>query len=250
MKQIKQNPFFLHQCVKAFMLLQFLFGYDHGFLELSSKIFKYIIKFICIIISISISMFILNSVNTMKYTRIFWYYLYVLEYFTTVIVVMVMKPNLSTFFKSFNNIDAILNFKRNHYTGLQIIIFIVTMLAISSRISIGYFYCASFPQKCKPTITVYFFSLIPMLAIDFHRVLIFVICYIIYLRLRKLRIKAERKYLNETSIVVCWTKDSIGKSTALSFLDNYKEIHGCLEIAKPLIDALVSEIYKREVLIS
>lgn len=236
--QYKSKSYALYNNVRIIMLFHLLFCYNHGFIECSSNIAKFVVKLFCFLIAISCSIIILYDVNNLSIRVKVWHYFCSIEFLAVVLITLIMKNNVASFCKMFSEIDEKLKITKKDYLFMHLRTYPALIITTVSRLLHCFYYCAWYPDNCLPFYYARIVSYYPLLAMDFMRILVLFVNFIIYYRLRLLRKVVEAKYLKNKS--PCWIQKSDVKYHITVIQDIYKKIADNVSFYKPTSDALVS----------
>lgn len=248
-KKSNKNKMSISFIIKILTLMQLTFGLYHGIANVQSDFIIYLIKICCLIVSSVVSAFVLISISHLDNISIVWHYMYIIEYLVTMIILLLSKANFSMYLQKFEDIDNKLKISTKMLRYMLQRIILLAFLTLISRITYGYWFCLRFPDKCIKSIVYDFFSLYPLIALDFLRFFEYGVFINILIRLKVLREKIEKKCYKQTAVVMD-LDDS--KNNNIKYYHNlYKCIADNLDFMKPTVDALViihfaMEVFKRE----
>lgn len=242
--KIKSKKDSLYKTMRFYMLIQLLFGFDHNYINTNSKIIKYLIKFTCITICVVQSyMILINIYYNTNFTTALWYYMIVIDYVVTVLVILFVKASVADFTKALQEIDLKLNIKSRHYIFVHIRIILFTTMTIGFRAVYSDLYCTWFPNDCVHYEDIYLIVYSVVSSLDVIRIVIIMIFFIVYYRVKLIRVHLEIKYEDNRSL---WFKEHLNSGLSLKDLSGLRKIYKTLadveDMVKPLIDALVSFI--------
>lgn len=229
----------LYHNLKLILWFQLIFGYYYDFLDNNYIILKCFLKSACLLISSTMSIMLIKYSFNLDNTVKAFSYLYLLEYFCAVILLLLSNYTYGKFYKTFHYIDEKLSFQRKHYFWTLFLSIALIAITMFLRGMAEYILCHMF-ERCNESIWNIIISLYPVFAVDFLHIMSFINFQIIYTRLKVLREMIEDKYCFDGH-VKCWHEHFVLKKYDITyFQDVYKSIADNVQLVKPFFDALVS----------
>lgn len=228
---MKKHPNLLIVFKQMLFILLFC-GFDYNFYK-CSRMIKIIIKFYCITISVLIFIASIFCCPGKIDSNI----LSIIEYMTSVHILIFIRDETYVFFQKLQRIDVMLMVPQSYYgrTKLQIFVWVFFLWLI--RIAFTTSYCTFY--VCFEYITLYFFDCFALLSLDINRAWRYLIFDIIRYRLKMLRIKLEESTEN-IFVQVIEKNKFVNKEKLKGCLNLYKEIADTMAVINPILQGSVS----------
>lgn len=231
----------LYCSIRYIMLFNLVFNFDLGFVNYKLKFCKYFIKTCCFVQAATVSVVILKDSLSLDLSSRIWHSIHVIEYFLSVCILLILGANFARYVKNFCQIDIKLNIDQRQYIKGQYIVLAFIVHTIIYRIIYGYFYCNWFSQRCVKTFLSYILTFYIDIAMDLNSVIIFIMFYSAYYRLKALRVEIGKKYGEKEKRI--WSYNLDNKYDISIFKDIFKSIADNNNLIKPTIDAMVGYLF-------
>lgn len=217
---------------KPMLVLLLLCGYDFKFYN-CGVFLKIATKVYCIILIILVSYATMTCCKEDEISQL-WS---LLEYVTSVVILILCKGGIVTFFQKLHRIDSNLRIYRNHYLHIKRNMVIYTIFVWALRVVYTGVYCMFF--SCYVNFTLYLLTQLSLLSLDINRVWRFMLFDMIRYRLRILRLRLE-EMPDCNSYFHVQNKKSIKENKFRFCLGVYKKIADVVELISTELSASVS----------
>lgn len=215
------------------MLITLLaFGYDFNIYE--KTILHGAAKLYCITLVSVISFATMTCCEAQEISQI-WS---LLEYSTSVLIILFFKSKMRAFLKKLSEVDVYLRIKRNHYLWVKYRMFVFSAIVWAVRLYYSYLYCKYY--SCYRNLLLYILSMLSPLALDLSRVWRCILFDTIRYRLTMLRVRLEEN--PEVNYYLYVKNNKTLKEDKLKFcLYLYRLLVDLIDLVSPELYASVSK---------
>lgn len=229
--KIKTHTDMLRQ-YKPMLILLLLCGFDFKFYN-SGTILKIATKMYCIMLIAIVTYATVACCESDEISQI-WS---LLEYVSSVIILIFFKTSIVTFFQKLHKIDLNLRISRKHYLHIKRYMALFTLFLWTLRAVYTSVYCLFF--TCYIDFTLYLLTQLSLLSLDINRVWRFMLFDMIRYRLRILRLRLE-EMPDCNSYFHVYNKKSVKENKYRFCLELYKKIADVVELISTELFASVS----------